>query len=173
MGGEFMAVPVSVRIDAMAAEDWPLILAIYEQGIATGNATFETSVPEWESWDAKHLPNCRLVARHGTDVLGWAALTHVSSRPAYRGVAEVSVYVAGSARGQRIGSTLLSALVEASEAAGIWTLQAGILSENTVSLRLHENHGFRRVGIREKIGCLNGQWRDVVLLERRSNKVGI
>ena len=162
-----------VRIAAMLASDWPGVRTVYKEGIATGDATFETGAPEWASWDAKHLANCRFVVRRGAEVLGWAALTHVSSRPAYRGVAEVSVYVADSARGQRIGSELLSSLVEASEAAGLWTLQAGIFPENTASLALHEKHGFRRVGIREKIGCLDGQWRDVVLMERRSKKAGL
>jgi L-amino acid N-acyltransferase YncA len=163
----------AVRIEAMVAGDWGRVRPIYEEGIASGNATFETSAPAWASWDAKHFANCRLVARRGVEVIGWAALSHVSSRRAYRGVAEVSVYIAGSARGQGIASELMSALVEASEAAGIWTLQAGIFEENTASLALHEKHGFRRVGMREKIGCLNGQWRDVVLMERRSKKVGV
>jgi len=171
---EFGVLSEQVQIVPMKREDWALVRGIYEEGIATGNATFETGVPEWASWDAKHLKNCRLVAhaRRGGEVLGWAALSHVSSRPAYQGVAEVSVYVAGSARGQRIGSELLSVLVETSEVAGIWMLQAGIFAENAASLALHEKHGFRRVGIREKIACLNGQWRDVVLMERRSQKVG-
>lgn len=160
-------------IEAMHQEDWQRVRAIYEEGIATGNATFETGTPEWVSWDAKHLESCRLVARRGAEVVGWAALSHVSSRQAYRGVAEVSVYVAASTRGQHIGSELLSALVEASRAAGIWTLQAGIFRENTASVALHEKHGFRIVGIRERIGCLNGHWRDVVLMERRSKAVGV
>jgi phosphinothricin acetyltransferase len=156
----------------MKPEDWKQVRAIYEEGIATGNATFETCSPEWDVWDSKHLGTCRLVARRGDEIVGWAALSHVSSRAAYRGVAEVSVYVGESAKGQGIGSELLSALIEASEIAGIWTVQAGIFSENVASLALHEKHGFRTVGIREKIGCLNGQWRDVVLMERRSKKAG-
>ena len=157
----------------MQAEDWPQVHAIYEEGIATGNATFETAAPDWVAWHSKHLESCRLVARRDGDVIGWAALTHVSSREAYRGVAEVSVYVAGSARRQHVGSTLLTALVNASEAAGIWTLQAGIFGENSASIALHERCGFRVVGIRERIGCLNGRWRDVVLMERRSRVVGV
>ena len=170
---DFSPTAKPVQIVSMRPEDWQQIRTIYEQGIATGNATFETSAPDWTSWDAKHLVSCRLVARRGGELLGWAALSHVSSRPAYRGVAEVSVYVSPSAHGQRIGSQLLSALVEASEAAGVWTLQAGIFPENPASLALHANHGFRRVGIRERIGCLNSRWRDVVLMERRSQKAGL
>ena len=164
---------VAILIEAMQEEDWPEVRSIYEEGIATGNATFETAAPEWAGWDTKHLESCRLVERRGAEVIGWAALSHVSSRQAYRGVAEVSVYVAGSTRGQHIGSALLSALVEASETAGIWTLQAGIFRENTVSVALHERHGFRMVGIRERIGCLGGHWRDVVLMERCSKIVGV
>jgi len=162
-----------VRISEMVAADWSQVCAIYEEGIATGNATFETSAPEWANWNAKHFASCRFVARKGAEVLGWAALSHVSSRAAYAGVAEVSIYVAGTARGQGIGSQLLAALVDASEAAGVWTLQAGILAENADSVALHSRHGFRIVGTREKIGCLHGRWRDVVLMERRSKKVGL
>jgi len=164
---------VAHLIEGMREDDWLQVKAIYEEGIATGNATFETAAPEWASWHAKHLESCRLVARRGAEVIGWAALSHVSSRRAYRGVAEVSVYVAGSARGQQVGSALLSALVEASEAAGIWTLQAGIFRENAASVVLHEKCGFRIVGIRERIGNLSGRWRDVVLMERRSRIVGV
>jgi phosphinothricin acetyltransferase len=160
------------NIDAMKADDWLWVRGIYEEGIATGNATFETEAPEWASWDAKHLASCRLVARSGDEIVGWAALSHVSSRAAYRGVAEVSVYVSASARGRGVGCKLLAALVEASEAAGVWTLQAGIFPENAASLLIHEKIGFRVVGIREKIGCLNGRWRDVVLMERRSETNG-
>jgi len=164
---------MAALIEAMRQQDWPQVRAIYEEGIATGNATFETAAPDWAGWDAKHLESCRLVARRGADVLGWAGLSHVSSRQAYRGVAEVSVYVASSARRKHVGSALLSALVEASEAVGIWTLQAGIFCENAASVALHEKHGFRIVGIRERIGHLNGRWRDVVLMERRSRVVGL
>lgn len=154
-------------IRAMFEADWPSVARIYEEGIASGDATFETSVPEWADWDAGHDLSCRLVA-HDDDVVGWAALSPVSRRQVYRGVAEVSIYVAASARGNGIGSQLLGALVEASEAEGFWTLQAGIFPENEASIRLHQRHGFRIVGVRERLGELDGRWRDVTLLERRS-----
>lgn len=141
--------------------------------MATSNATFETSVPAWQEWDAHHLKVGRMVACRDAKVLGWAALSPVSAREVYRGVAEVSVYVKASARGQKVGSALLAELVRSSELAGIWTLQAGIFQENVVSLALHRAHGFRSVGVRERIGCLNGSWRDIVLMERRSKIAGI
>jgi L-amino acid N-acyltransferase YncA len=153
--------------------DWEAVRAIYREGIATGNATFETDVPDWEAWDKNHLRACRLVARADDRVVGWAALTPYSSRRAYAGVAGLSIYVSASARGQGIGRTLLGALIEASEQAGLWTLQAGIFPENAASLALHRACGFREVGRRERIGRLNGVWRDVVLMERRSKVVGI
>ena len=162
-----------VAIENMAAVDWPAVRAIYQEGIATGDATFETATPEWDKWDASHLKSCRLIALLASDVVGWAALRPVSSRRVYAGVAEVSVYVAAKARGQKLGGQLLGALVGASEQEGIWTLQAGIFAENLPSLRMHEQHGFRVVGIRERIGCMNGRWRDVVLMERRSTVVGV
>jgi L-amino acid N-acyltransferase YncA len=152
----------------MRAEDWESVRAIYIQGIATGDATFEQTVPEWGTWDAAHLPCCRLVARSGSETQGWAALTPYSNRQVYAGVAEVSVYVAAAARGQGVGAALLSALVAESAKQGIWTLQAGIFPENTASIRLHERFGFRVVGTRERIGCMDGRWRDVVLMERRA-----
>ncbi|MGC2111424.1 MAG: N-acetyltransferase family protein [Candidatus Korobacteraceae bacterium] len=161
-----------IVIEPMTSADWPAVRTIYEQGIATGNATFETAVPAWEKWDAAHRKSCRLVARKDGEIVGWAAVSAVSSRCVYAGVAEVSVYVAAAARGQKIGSQLLRALVEASEREGIWTLQAGIFAENVASLKAHEQQGFRTVGIRERLGCLHGQWRDVVLMERRSAVVG-
>lgn len=161
-----------ITIDSMTRADWPQVEAIYREGIATGNATFETNVPAWDTWDAAHLDSCRLVAHEGDQILGWAALTPVSGRCVYAGVAEVSVYVAEAARGRGVGKALLSALVAASEAAGLWTLQAGILRENATSIALHERCGFRVVGVREKLGQLNGKWRDVVLMERRSAVVG-
>jgi L-amino acid N-acyltransferase YncA len=157
----------------MRDEDWDAVRAIYREGIATGNATFETDVPAWEAWDRGHLHACRLVAKADGRVVGWAALTPYSSRRAYAGVAGLSVYVSASARGQGIGRALLGALIEASERAGLWTLQAGIFPENVASLALHRAHGFREVGRRERIGRLNGVWRDVVLMERRSKVVGI
>jgi L-amino acid N-acyltransferase YncA len=155
-------------IEPMRAEDWPAVRAIYVEGIATGNATFEQATPEWGKWDAGHLAVARLVARLESDVVGWAALSAVSSRAVYAGVAEVSIYVAESARGRGVGRELMARLVAESEAAGIWTLQAGIFPENTASIGLHERAGFRVVGRRERIGQMNGRWRDVVLMERRS-----
>jgi phosphinothricin acetyltransferase len=160
-------------IDAFQPSDWPAARAIYREGIATGNATFETSAPEWEAWDAAHLPSCRLAARADGELLGWAALTRVSSRCVYAGVAEVSVYVAANARGGGVGKALLAALVSASEAAGLWTLQAGIFPENLASIEIHRQAGFRVVGVRERLGCMQGRWRDVTLMERRSGVAGI
>ena len=160
-------------IEPMNPRDWPAVREIYMEGIRTGNATFEKTAPEWEKWDAGHLPSCRWVAHTGDDLLGWAALSPVSGRCVYAGVAEVSVYVAERARGQGIGLKLLTALVEASEQAGIWTLQAGIFPENVASIEMHKRCGFRIVGTREKIGCMDGRWRDVVLMERRSTVAGI
>ncbi len=151
----------------MTAVDWPAVRAIYLEGIATGNATFETAAPEWERWDAGHLKSCRLVARVDGEVAGWAALSPVSARAVYAGVAEVSIYVAQRARGKGIGADLLRTLVAESEANGVWTLQAGIFPENTASIALHRRSGFRVVGTRERIGCVDGRWRDVVLMERR------
>lgn len=163
----------SCEIAPMTERDWPAVREIYLQGIATGNATFETSVPEWKEWDKRHLPSCRLVARTDNKVLGWAALSPVSSRCVYGGVAEVSIYVAEEARGQGLGRQLLAALVEASEQNGIWTLQAGIFPDNAASIQLHQQAGFRILGRRERIGCLDGRWRDTVLMERRSAVVGV
>lgn len=161
-------------IDALHPADWPQVRAIYLEGIATGQATFEQTAPEWEVWDRKHRPTCRLVAREMTrQVVGWAALAPYSTRAVYAGVAEVSIYMTASRRGQGVGRQLLAALVAASEADGVWTLQAGIFPENTPSVRLHERCGFRIVGRRERIGQLHGVWRDVLLLERRSAVVGI
>jgi phosphinothricin acetyltransferase len=151
----------------MRTEDWPAVAAIFGEGVATRNATFETAVPSWESWDAGHLAEHRLVGREGDAVVGWAALTPYSSRAAYAGVAEVSVYVAAAARGRGVGRALLEALVESARAGGLWTLQAGVFPENDPSLALHRALGFRDVGVRERIGRLDGAWRDVVLLELR------
>lgn len=158
---------------AMTAADWPVVRDIYEEGIATGEATFEKSSPDWAVWDARHLKPCRLVARAGEEVLGWAALSPGSARAVYAGVAEVSVYVAGRARGRGVGLLLLRALVAASEESGIWTLQASIFPENRASIALHQRCGFRIVGTRERIGCQDGRWRDTVLMERRSATVGV
>lgn len=163
-----------MHIEPLRAHDWERVRSIYLEGIATGNATFESDAPDWEAWDAAHRPDCRLVARDdaGT-MLGWAALTPVSGRCVYAGVAEVSVYVAAAARGQGVGKALLNALIAESERAGLWTLQAGILRENDASRRLHDACGFRTVGCRERIGQLDGVWRDTLLLERRSPVVGV
>jgi phosphinothricin acetyltransferase len=162
---------LSLRVDALVAGDWPRVSAIFADGIATGHATFETEVPSWGAWNAAHLRSPRLVARTADGVVGWAACTPYSSRAAYAGVAEESVYVAHGARGQGVGRALLGALVERAEQAGIWTLQAGIFPENMGSLRLHLGCGFRVVGVRERLGRLDGAWRDVVLLERRSKEI--
>ena len=154
----------------MTTEDQAAVLAIYEDGIATGDATFESQVPSWESWDASHLSAHRFVAE--TDrLLGWVAASPVSGRCVYAGVIESSVYVASEGRGQGVGSQLLNALVESTEQAGIWTIQAGIFPENHSSIHIHEKAGFRTVGFHEKLGQMNGTWRDVVLMERRSSKI--
>lgn len=158
----------------MRPDDWPAVRAIHREGIATGNATFDVEpARDWEMWDRGHLPHSRLVAEteDGT-VLAWAALSPVSARTAYRGVAEVSIYVAAAARGRRIGSRLLAELIAASEGAGIWTLQAAVFPENHATIRLHASAGFREVGRRERIGEHHGRWRDTVLLERRSERAG-
>ena len=164
---------LDVDIKAMRSEDWPAVQRIYSEGIATGNATFETETPAWEKWDQGHLQDCRLVAVNSEGILGWAALSPVSTRRVYSGVAEVSVYVAAKARGQKVGTLLLQSLVEQSEGCGVWTLQAGIFPENVPSVGLHKSCGFREVGLRQKLGQRNGVWRDVLLLERRSSRVGV
>jgi phosphinothricin acetyltransferase len=149
------------------------VLAIYGEGIASGMATFETVLPNWETWNQRHRPDCRLVAWLDTQVVGWAALSPVSARMAYVGVCEVSIYVTAQARGQGIGKRLLLALIDASEAVGIWMLQAAIFAENIASIGLHQQCGFRVVGYREQIGKLNGTWHNTVLMERRSKIVGV
>ena len=151
----------------MRAGDWEQVRAIYLQGIRSGHSTFETDAPSWETWDEGHLEIARFVMRDGETVLGWAALSPVSKRYVYRGVAEVTVYVSEGARGQGIGRVLLEALIEESERKGIWTLQASIFPENTASVQLHLRCGFREVGRRERIAMLNGVWRDTLLFERR------
>jgi phosphinothricin acetyltransferase len=165
---------MTIIITDMAISDWPAVTSIYQEGIDTGNATFEPHPPvSWEEWCEGKINSCSLVAREGGDVLGWAASSRVSSRCVYEGVAEVSIYIKQSERGKGIGSLLLQELIKRSEANGIWTLQAGIFPENQASIRLHLGHGFRLVGLREKLGKMKfgshaGQWRDVMLLERRS-----
>jgi phosphinothricin acetyltransferase len=160
-------------ITPMLDADWPHVRAIYRDGIATGNATFETDAPPWEEWDRTHRREGRLVARAGDQVLGWVALGPASRRRAYAGVADVSLYVAAAARGHGVGTALLRAAIEAAERAGIWTIQAGVFPENAASLAVHRACGFREVGRRERFGCMNGVWRDVLLLERRSRMVGV
>lgn len=160
-------------------QDWDQVRTIYIDGMATGLATFETEAPSWEQWSGTILSGCGIVAALGgsactdTEIMGWAKLTPVSSRHVYRGVAEVSVYVNIRNQGLGVGSALLAAIIERSEANGIWTIQAGIFPENTASLALHEKHGFRLVGRRERLGERNGEWKDVLLLERRSERVGV
>lgn len=151
--------------------DFPAVADIYLQGIATGQATFQTQGKDWPEWDASYHQACRLVAVGGDSLLGWAALSSVSSRAVYAGVAEVSIYLDASARGQGIGHSLLAELIRCSEEAGFWTLQAAIFPENTASVALHHKNGFRTVGYREKLGQLHGVWRDSVFLERRSRTV--
>ncbi|HYP01285.1 MAG TPA: GNAT family N-acetyltransferase [Pyrinomonadaceae bacterium] len=163
---------MNYTLDDMRPDDWEQVRAIYLEGISTGLATFETDAPAWEKWDRGHLQKMRLVARDGDAILGWAALSPVSDRCVYGGVAEVSVYVGERGRGRGVGRALLEALIEASEQNGIWTLQAGVFPENTASVKLHLRCGFREVGRRERIGRLHGVWRDTLLLERRSRSVG-
>lgn len=162
-----------MEIVAIQKHHYPSISAIYAEGIATGKATFETNVPSWEAWDKSHLSVCRIAAMDHGKVLGWAALSPVSKRQVYRGVAELSVYVATSARGKGVGKLLLSTLIEMSEANQFWTLQAGIFTTNKASIALHEKCGFRIIGYREKVGKLGDQWMDNMLLERRSTLVGL
>jgi phosphinothricin acetyltransferase len=164
---------MTLRIDPMEPADWPAVREIYLEGIATGHATFETQAPTWEVWDASHICGARLVARRSETVSGWAALSPVSARAVYAGVAEVSVYVAQSQRERGLGRQLLEALIAASEAIGIWSLQAAMFPENAGSVALHRRCGFRAVGRRERIARLDGRWRDTILLERRSRKIGI
>jgi len=161
-----------MTITDLLPEHWPSVKAIYEAGLATGHASFETSAPGWDEWNAAHMAQCRLVAMDGERVTGWVALSKVSSRWVYAGVAEVSIYIDAKYRGQCVGKALMQALIAESEDKGFWMLQAGIFPENIASLRLHEQAGFRRVGVREKIGKMGGRWRDTVLLERRSVVVG-
>ena len=162
-----------MEIASLTPAHWPAVRAIYEAGIATGNATFETQAPTWEAWDKGHLAHSRLVAlaADGT-VRGWAALSPVSGRCVYGGVAEISIYIAAEARGQGVGRQLLQALIQESEAQGIWTLQAGTFEENTASIGLHTQAGFRVIGHRERIGQHHGVWRNTVQMERRSPTVG-
>ena len=156
----------------MQAKDWQTVSKIYEEGIATGFATFETSTPSYESWDSAHMASCRLVAIENEKVLGWAALSPVSNRCVYGGVAEVSVYVGQKSRGKGVGQLLINALINESETEGLWTLQSGIFPENEGSIELHKKVGFRYIGKRERVGKLDGEWKDNLLFERRSKTVG-
>ncbi len=180
---------MNIQIIKMQPKHWQDVARIYAEGITTGNATFQKDIPTWEEWDSSHLKNCRFVALNsmtieagfvtvsgawqGGGILGWAALTPVSGRCIYAGVAEVSVYVTPQYSGQGVGKMLMNALIESSETDGLWTLQAGIFPKNIGSLRLHEAVGFRLIGRRERIGKMDGVWRDTLLLERRSEKVGV
>jgi L-amino acid N-acyltransferase YncA len=161
----------ALQVDELTAGDWPAVSAIYAEGIASRNATFETAVPSWDEWERAHMDDYRLVGRVDGEIVGWAALSRVSDRQCYRGVAEDSVYVRNGHHGQGVGRALLSALVSRAEAAGVWTIQAGVFPENLASLKVHVACGFRVVGVRERIGQLDGEWKDVVLLERRSKEI--
>src|SRR3954469_3183834 len=163
----------AISIEPMVPEDWPDVSSIYIEGIATGNATFETLQPTWEIWDRDHLPFCRLIARLDGAVAGWAALARRSRRTAFSGVAELSVYVAAWARSKQVGSALIQAAIRESEKFGVWTLQGSIIRGNEASLKLVEAAGFRQVGHRERIGKINGVWKDTILVERRSKVVGV
>lgn len=166
---------MSIIIREMQPSDWQAVATIYQEGMDTNLATFQTECPTYEAWDAAHLRGCRLVAvSGGASIAGWAALSTVSSRRVYAGVAEISVYIKADQRGKGIGLLIMGALVSESEKNGIWTLQSGIMSNNLASIRLHERCGFRMIGTRERIGCdRDGVWRDTVLMERRSRYVGI
>ncbi len=163
-----------IALRTMTSDDWSQVASIYEQGIATGFATFETTVPNYESWDSAHIQECRLVAESEDEILGWAALSPVSSRCVYGGVGEVSVYISEAARGKGIGKALIQELIQESEKAGYWTIQSGIFPENQASIKLHEKVGFRFMGKRERIGkTKDGIWKDNLLFERRSKIIGI
>ncbi len=169
---------MGTEVRVMTEADWPTVAAIYKESIETGHATFETTVPTWERWDEAHVDSCRLVAELDDRLVGWAALSVVSDRCVYGGVGEVSVYVGSIGRGKGVGTLLLSALIDASEKAGFWSLQAGMFPENLGSIALHGKCGFQQVGRRERIGKMDigpmtGEWRDVLLLERRSTTVGL
>jgi L-amino acid N-acyltransferase YncA len=162
---------MSLEMRDLRPDDWPEVARIFEEGIATGNATFETEVPSWEDWDRGHLVGHRFAARDDGRVVGWIALAPVSARGCYAGVAEISVYVTAGARGRGVGSKLLATLVESAERGGLWTLQTSVFPENAASLALLRRFGFRVVGTRERIARLHGVWRDTVLVERRSEVV--
>lgn len=161
-------------LEEMKVEDWEAVSQIYREGIETNLATFQNEVPTWEEWDKSHFTICRYVAKEGDTIQGWIALSPTSSRCVYKGVAEVSVYVGDRFKGRGIGAALLKKVIEESEKEGVWTLQSGVIKENTGSINLHKKCGFREVGIREKVAKMNGvEWMDVVILERRSKVVGV
>lgn len=165
---------MQIELRAMIPDDWPAVREIYRQGIDTGDATFEREVPDWEAWDARRHSECRFVAESDGTVVGFACVSPSSKRAVYAGVCEVMVYVAEGHRGQGIGSLLMTSMVEATEAEGIWMLQSSIFPENVASIRAHEHVGFRVVGTRERIGRFHdGRWRDTVLMERRSAVTGL
>jgi len=164
---------MTITIRPMAAIDWNAVSNIYSEGISTGFATFEKEIPSYEAWDSAHMKTCRLVAHQDNQILGWAALSPVSSRCVYGGVGEVSVYVGQNSRGMGVGQKLMKALIAESEKEGLWTLQSGIFPENKASIKLHEQVGFRMIGKRERVGKLDGTWKDNVLFERRSSIVGV
>lgn len=165
---------MNYEIREMQATDGNQVIAIFEEGIAGGNATFDPTAPNWESWDQKYFNICRFVLENESgDIVGWAALQPVSTRDCFKGVAEVSIYLANSVQGKGLGSMLLKKLILDSEEHDFWTLQAGIFPENEASIYVHKKYGFREVGYREKIGEMNGVWRDIIFLERRSKIVGV
>ncbi len=162
-----------IKIRPFVKSDFPSVKDIYQQGIDSGDATFQEQAKDYDDWNESLLPNCRLVAENNGQVIGWAALSSASNRCVYSGIAEVSVYVSSNSQGSGVGNSLLDALIKASEEEGIWTLQAGIFPENKVSIHIHSKHGFKMLGIREKLGQMNGIWRDIVFMERRSKVVGL
>lgn len=164
---------MDITFRAMTAADWASVAEIYKQGIETGNATFQQSIPAWEDWNNGHVSTCRIVVEVDNEVAGWAALSAVSSRPVYAGVAEVSVYVGSKFRGLQLGTKLLAKMITESESQGFWTLQAGIFPENKASIAIHTKSGFREIGYREKVAKMNTVWRNTVLMERRSTVAGI
>jgi len=168
-----MKTTLQLSVQPMRANDWEQVSQIYAEGIATGFATFEKSIPSYESWNAAHMQSCRIVAVENDSILGWAALSPVSSRCVYGGVAEVSVYVGGDSRGKGVGKLLMENLIKESEAEGIWTIQSGIFPENEGSIELHKKVGFRYIGKRERVGKLDDVWKDNLLFERRSKVIGV
>lgn len=162
-----------MTVRSMNPSDWKEVSRIYSEGIATGIATFETQAPTYAQWDKAHTEHCRLIAEQDGEIMGWAALSPVSSRCVYGGVGEVSVYISNKSRGKGVGKLLMEHLIKESEKAGYWTIQSGIFPENTASIKLHEKVGFRYIGKRERVGKIHGVWKDNLLFEKRSDKIGI